>query len=483
MTAITKPSWFRRHKRLVWMILPPLLILSFFVSEFFFERWLADNDLAAAIADVDQIDPGWRLADIEDNRRKVTDAENSASVIKAAHQALPPNWANKLIDEINQVPPPVSLNPAEEANLRAEVKFLKAALTKARQLVEYPTGRYPLNYTPDFLSTLIPDHQNAREVMKALCLDIRLLIQTGETEKAWLSGRALLNAARSLGDEPLMISPLIRIEGQSLVVDHLERILAHGEVSEQLLADMQKALDEEAGENLFLMGLRGERAGSHLLLSNIENGTLSLTQTLDNIGRKNPTTSRSLWGAIADVYAMAMVKRSHAWLLRNHTKVVETAKQSDVEKYPKLLALEISAKEDLLKNDQLIMAKLLFPALIKAARSEQRPDARLHCAVAALAAERFRLQNKRWPESLEELVKHKMLKEVPVDLYDGRPLRFRSVKDGIVIYSVMTKEYRGDALDDLVTFDPEQFRIEFRLWNPNQRRQPPVTASSKKQGQ
>src|SRR5262249_27742509 len=69
------------------------------------------------------------------------------------------------------------------------------------------------------------------------------------------------------------------------------------------------------------------------------------------------------------------------------------------------------------------------------AQSFHRTRAELRCAAAALAAERYRLAEKRWPDSLDVLVP-RYLAAVPADPFDGRPLRCRRLPDGFVVYSI-----------------------------------------------
>ena len=127
---------------------------------------------------------------------------------------------------------------------------------------------------------------------------------------------------------------------------------------------------------------------------------------------------------------------------------------------------KIMAEED----KKLIGWLLFFPAIHRVTESQQNSDTYLDCTIAALAAERFRLQKKRWPVSLGELVKADVLKEIPIDPMDGKPLRVRRTVDGLVIYSVGADgKYRGDALDNLANFDPRQPRPEFRLWDVSRR--------------
>jgi len=120
-----------------------------------------------------------------------------------------------------------------------------------------------------------------------------------------------------------------------------------------------------------------------------------------------------------------------------------------------------------------ILPRLLLPQIGKVAMREQQTLAHLACGAAGLAAERFRLANARWPNSLEEIAEAGFLKQVPTDLYDARPLRLRRAADGLVIYSVgPDRNYDGRALDDSRGLS-RPVRIEFRLWDPSRRRQPP----------
>ena len=96
---------------------------------------------------------------------------------------------------------------------------------------------------------------------------------------------------------------------------------------------------------------------------------------------------------------------------------------------------------------------------------------------AALACERYRQRHKDWPASLDVLVKAKLLDADPLDPMDGRPLRYRRTKDGIVIYSIgIDKTDNQGHIDREHPIDPG-VDLGFRLWDPFLRRQearPPV---------
>jgi hypothetical protein len=91
-------------------------------------------------------------------------------------------------------------------------------------------------------------------------------------------------------------------------------------------------------------------------------------------------------------------------------------------------------------------------------------QARLRCAVAAVAAERYRLKHENaWPGGLDDLVKDGLLKEVPKDPYDGKPLRFKRTPTGVIVYSV-----GPDMIDNGGKLGPANAAgtdIGFELWN------------------
>jgi hypothetical protein len=165
----------------------------------------------------------------------------------------------------------------------------------------------------------------------------------------------------------------------------------------------------------------------------------------------------------------AKLREGNAWTLTFATKVIEELKKPGVAHHQAMKNLRKHYEE----WDKKGAGWLLF---VRSPLDVQTSDTHLHCACAALAAERFRLLKGRWPDSLGELVKADLLKGIPLDLVDGKPLRFRKTNDGLVIYSISADgkggigNYRGDALDNLATFDHRNNRPEFRLWDVERRR-------------
>jgi hypothetical protein len=65
-----------------------------------------------------------------------------------------------------------------------------------------------------------------------------------------------------------------------------------------------------------------------------------------------------------------------------------------------------------------------------------RTHAQLTAARTALAIERHRLAHGKVPEGLEELVP-RYLEQVPIDPFDGRPLRYRLTESSYLLYTIL----------------------------------------------
>ena len=83
----------------------------------------------------------------------------------------------------------------------------------------------------------------------------------------------------------------------------------------------------------------------------------------------------------------------------------------------------------------------------------------LRCAAAAVAAERYRRARGHWPERLDDLVPA-YLARVPVDPFEGRPLPYRRLPDGVVVGPVGDDEALQPHGSENTPKD-----IGFRLWD------------------
>ena len=296
----------------------------------FFGLRLSEGRLQRAIEDLDRTDPGWRLDEIEAERRPVPAEENSGRQIDAVQMLGMWSWTlaqeKEFDDAVADFSPEVRLPEKAVALLRDNLKKSAPALAEARKLAGMPYGRFPITYSADGISTLLPHAQRARDVANFLKNDAWLRSAEGDADGALESGRAILNAGRSLYDEPFLVSQLVRVACRGIALWSIERSLAQGEPSETALDALGGLLADEEAQPLLLIATRGERAVVERFLRALREGSISSVTGL--FGR--PAGRIQLGNFDVENFAYRLYLRTasdqHAALLEYASAVVEIAK-------------------------------------------------------------------------------------------------------------------------------------------------------------
>jgi hypothetical protein len=451
-----RPRW---RRRLLWVVLTLVAVLA---GGCFLVSYLVEEEWRDAVAEADRLDPGgWQLDDLEAARAAVPDDRNAALRVLAAQKLLPTGWPTWPTDDgpaldlkFDDVPPPTQLSPPQTRALAAVLADARPALAEARRLSDLPTGRYPITYSQDFISTARPYLDSIRALTPLLSFDVLLRAQEADADGALASCRALLNLGRSLGDEPGFFPQWRRIELRIRVCRKLERALAQGQPSEAALAELQRLLQDEEAQPVALIAARGERAGWIRLLSSLNEGTSEAATK----GRRKSTGENLL---ITGLAYTGLSQR--AAILRANTQVVELARRPVEEQFANASALKYTLPGLGAMYFQPKMEKVngdLF-------RGYPHSQVELRCAIVGLAAERYRRARGSWPAALADLVPG-YFTAVPTDPADGRPLRCERLPDGIRIHSLATAAAAGPRSTGLMGT-----HLAFRLWDVPHRHQPP----------
>jgi hypothetical protein len=496
--ARPKKSWLRRWlRRFGWLVLTfALLVLGLVVCH----RIIGARRLSAAIAEADRLDPGWQWEDLAAKRAAVPDDQNAAPVVLEAARLLPEDWppkqapesprdeAKSLVDRVREVESVEQLDAALLTEVRDEVQKFGPALRAAHQLAGYRTGRYPdLSFEDYHLSRELNHLDRCRQVAKLLWLDAVLRAEERRAQAALASSRCLVIAGRSIGDEPGVIAQVSRNACRQLAVKGVERTLAQGQAAEDDLAAMQQLFQDEQAQNTLLMALRGERAFRNRVMSWVDDRDLEqLDQGSRGIGLGGISREHPWLNAACHWFMVGWLKENHAVMLELSTEAVEAAKLPVDDQVARLKPLHRKA--------QAMQYEIGWPpyryaygatstwGMFRIAETFATSRAELRCAIAALAAERFRLAHGRWPNTLDELVP-RSLAAVPLDPFDSKPVKLSRFDDGILIYSV-GRYGDGRGAEDRSSAPPgveiEQklasWKSEapgFRLWDVPHRRQPP----------
>jgi hypothetical protein len=462
-----------------WWLRLVLALATFIVTPggvYLYLEDVARRDWEAAVAEAAQDLPRWQLMELEADRPHFAPNENAAlHTIKIVSTAPRVSVAGAPTYEkvFENLPPTARLNHQQEKLIRVELAKVAKPLQEARKLKNMPNGRFPIQFSDDYIATLVPDQQDLRMLSDWLQHDAFLLAHEGKSSQAMDSCRAILNAGRSVAREPFLITYVIRLSRQRIAVETLERVLAQGTATDAHLRVMQEALDQESAECDVLYALRGERAGYHLFFEQVRAGKTDLRPYFSDASNNLPWRDQLL------VMFPSQFLKDYPEYLRHMNALVEIAKLPKHERSEKFAEWDMRRTE--CRNSGKAIIAMFAPNVSKVYQADCGGQALLRSAMVALACERYRLAKGDWPNSLDSLVTSKMLAAIPLDPFGGQPMRYRRTKDGVVIYSI-----GPDLADNQGHIDRERpydkgLDIGFRLWNVEARRQPPLPPVSEKE--
>jgi hypothetical protein len=453
------------------LILCALLLLAVPILGYLYLSWRADRELDAAIAEIERDDPRWRFNDLVADRKPIPDAENPAVVCAKIDALLRGKGGNGYdVGEKNWrlfdiMPSDHRLNDAQIAVLRETLNKHAEAVKLARTLKDYGgEGRFSIKHTQTFISINLEPLQRCRGVMNMLQHDAMLRAEDGDVAGALGSCQGILVTARAIGDEPYLVAVLIRMAGEAIAVGALERTLAQSETApDAQLKAIQDLLQKEIDAPILAQAMRGERGGFDGMIAEMQKGNVKMS-----VFAGGPRGGRNLEDWFIDTFPRVLLTGRPEYL-RLMTQAVNAAKLP-----PEQQGKAFNEVEQASRKSGAIVVKLLIPALSKVAEANRRSRANMRCALVGIAAERYRLAHDGWPASLEELVKMGLIASVPLDPYDGQPLRYKLRPDGALVYSVGADGVdNGGNINRDHPFDPGTDQ-GFELWNVGARRQPPL---------
>jgi len=435
----------------------------------FIFQMTASSELDRVVAELDRLDPGWRMEDFEAKRQAMPDAENSALRIIAAAQLL---WGKRPSSPFQGMNKnrnlQVRLDATQAADIEKQLMACKSALEEARKLKDMPKGRWPTKFDTSF-SLAPPKVQllDALTVSRLLALDAIWRAHKADAEGALESCLAILHAGQSLDDYPVLMAYLVRESATLIAVNTMERTLAQNKIglaSEPTLQRLQDALAKELSQQMIVDAFRGERAFSYQILKALSEGTLDAKQIYLN---KAKTPISELLEATLIDYVPGKLMQKRAVQLRFYTDIVELLKLP-----PEEWENQIGDLQERVQKGP-IMVRKSVGYLLNHIDTARQTLTSVRCALVALAAERYRISHNHWPDSLDVLVNTGYLDAISKDLYGGKPLRLKRTADSLIIYSVWPNSVdvdNGAYIESDLQQNPPR-AVGFRLWDLNWRGQ------------
>lgn len=278
---------------------------------------------------------------------------------------------------------------------------------------------------------------------KSLCQT--LMVKAGldaEEGRPHESVQALLGSlaiARSLEEEPMLISQLVRYAIGAVSHFGIERMLTRVQPSEEDLDALQREL-VRLGNSSFIANALGGEVG--LVLETFDLPANELAQAASfSFSQGFPwgpnTTNRSAVLLFGLYRASGLLGNDRAASVDFLFRLLQIGRKPAHERLELLDRWEadISSISSEWYRGHLFTGSAL-PAMGKSVAREVNYLAMCRCAAAGIAVERYRLTHAgQLPPSLDALVP-KYLDAVPIDPADGKPLRFLPRPVGFTVYAV-----------------------------------------------
>ena len=286
----------------------------------------------------------------------------------------------------------------------------KPALQTLRKAIEFPHMRLidPKQMEIDPLNATLPQFSGFREFVNLLRAEAAQRKRRGDIKGAVESCLTILKLCRRIGDEPSLLTFLVQSAIFSIGLRWLwEEILANADVSrETYLAALSEIRAWDIDQN-FVRALKAERAIS-----------ISASEFFKRQCRTE-----------------IMIAGGQLLTLKVYRSVILIAQRGVPYDRKELERIETDFKQKSLILPSRVFALVLTPSFPDMFEKATQIHALQRVTMTALALRLYRKENGRYPENLQQLVP-KYLPSVPIDPYDGKPIRYRKLQKGFKVWSV-----------------------------------------------
>jgi len=324
--------------------------------------------------------------------------------------------------------------PADTQKVIAEYLSDNAeALRLLHQAASIKSCRYPVEFSKGF-DMRLPHLSLVREAARMLYLEAIQNTEEQKPQQALESVIASLGVARSLNQEPILISYLVHVACQGITLESLERILNRMPLTDTQLSELAAAIEESENQQGLTRAFVGERYIGIDIFQGIGTGRIAYGEIFNSGNGAIPRIS-----LLVRLYkAAGLLELDEMSYLDLMERYVNTTRLPP----PECIAASHAVNAKAGHVSQLhVLCHELLPALDNVVIKEGRRAAIVRDMESAVAIERYRLTNGNLPSQLSDLVPT-FLPAVPNDPFDGKPLRYKMLTKGYVVYSV------GDDRED-----------------------------------
>ncbi len=427
-------GWVIRHRWLTtFLSIALLLALTVFLLDM-----AADNRLRRQLDAIRAAGEPLTVADLAARMPQIPDDENLYVALTACvtDPVVPPDAdidQSKLLIVGTARDPGIGRRMSDDERETAE-RYLAAVAPQIACLDEalkLERGHIPLQLTSPAIGIVLPGLGEYRQAAKVLSVQATLAREHGDMDTAIERLEKLVYMDRALDSNDTIICALVRMAVQSLAYDQVGRTVNAAHLEDPALRRLEALVKDSATAIDLKRVLIGERT--------IFIDTLEWTRARGGTAMATGGTgfSPSGWQ-----YVPVIPKLDEAKGLALYTALVEAVSEPDHLTLKRIRAIPGADSLDW----YCLFSKMLMPSLTRSAELWVRSVAEKRSLQAAIACERYRLRHGGFPGELQVLVPD-YLDAVSLDPFDGKPLRYKRIDEGIVAYSIGEDEsdHGGDV--------------------------------------
>ncbi len=318
--------------------------------------------------------------------------------------------------------------PAETKQLVAEYLSDNAqALRLLHQASAMKLCRYPIDLNKG-AATLFPHLNPLRQATRLLSLEAMEQTEEQRPQEAVESVIASLSVSRSLNQEPVLISYLVHVACQGISLESLQRILNRMPLTDAQLAKLSAAIEESENQQALTQAFVGERCMGDGIFDELRYGKNSNERHV-HASWVIRLGGESLFPLYRTTGLLELDERCYLDIMEENVKATQLPPPEDM-----AAASTVVGKVNHLSLCH-VLSRMLLPALDRAMVKAAQCDAMIRDSQTAIAVERYELANGTLPKQLSDLVPA-FLPAVPSDPFDGKPLRYKTLGKGYIVYSV-----------------------------------------------
>lgn len=361
----------------------------------------------------------------------VPESENAALVLTKAFELRRnyPDSRSNLVWNF-KLPPRGQMLTSDQAGLLAGyVEMNKAALAKSDEALKLPRSRYPVDCSL-CSQTPLPHLAWLKHLAELDQYKVELSLIRGDSHEAAEAITSILCLARTIENEPFLISQLVRMRFLKMAVASLERNL-NLSYSVADSSNLSSFFAQNAQTQCLARALIGERAmmAPYFRTSRQENPRIYPPKKPAGEDAVGNIRGRD-WMVLKLIGYYEMDFGQFLFVMGNVIPLASLPPPANLEAdrhFAKAAAFSRKKKRTI--------SALVFSSYQGTAARETENLARLRLAVTALALEQFRNQNGKLPGALHEL-KPAIISEIPQDPFTGSELLYRQLSKGYIVYSV-----------------------------------------------